>query len=476
MRITSAVALAATAAMVSGLASGQPRADNPTDAGFLVQKIVETMGGEAAVAQVNSTRSVSTRHATTQYGDATISVDQITAYPDRIWMATRAPQFAATTVLTPADSFMITAGAVRELPANTRGEAARTIKLGLVSVAKHAKDPGYRFSVKGTERTGDLETAVLEIVVSGDKATWNVDPSTGRVLRATRTGLGYSGMASETTFEYSDWRTVDGLSVPFRIAQSGSVSAVDEVTSFEINPPIPPGLFDRPSAGKGGPDGTPPPTPTNLSAPTGAYINQRFSVVSPGLAVAVCDTFDSNAFAVNSPTLPIRIENGVAKYSRSDPFESGGFFGKCNGVVAEPLTVGEVVVVAGSKIHGHEFRLRVVSAPHAIRRGVGAFEHASYESGAAELRFKLDDPTNPNGVDSAIKQWLRPTTALPGNTASGIQVPQIREGMSVAAVESTLGAPDLRFDSEGSTTYRYKSMGVVVVFTDGKVSKIVTAH
>jgi hypothetical protein len=48
--------------------------------------------------------------------------------------------------------------------------------------------------------------------------------------------------------------------------------------------------------------------------------------------------------------------------------------------------------------------------------------------------------------------------------------------MSVAAVESTLGAPDLRFDSEGSTTYRYKSMGVVVVFTDGKVSKIVTAH
>lgn len=140
------------------------------------------------------------------------------------------------------------------------------------------------------------------------------------------------------------------------------------------------------------------------------------------------------------------------------------------------MNVGEVVVAAASKVHGHEFRLRIVSAPHAIRRGIGAFEHASRESGAAELRFKLDDPTNPNGVDAAIKQWLRPTTASPGNTASGVQVPEIREGMSVAAVESTLGPPDLRFDSEGSTTYTYKSLGIVVVFTGGSVSKIITAH
>lgn len=303
MKIAPAIALAAVAAIANGLASGQhPRSDNPaSDAESLVRKIVETMGGEAAVAQVNSTRSVSTRHATTRYGDATISVDQITVYPDRIWMTTTAPQFVATTVLTPADSFMITAGAVRELPANTRGEAARTIKLGLISVAKHAKDPEYMFSVKGVEKTGDLGTVVIEIVVDGDKATWNVDPSTGRVLRARRTALGFGGAASETTFEYSDWRSVGGLSVPFRIAQSGSISAVDDVTSLEINPPIPPGLFDRPSAGKGGPDGTPPRTPTNLSAPTGSYTNQRFTVVSPGLAVAVCDTFDSDAFAVNPP-------------------------------------------------------------------------------------------------------------------------------------------------------------------------------
>jgi hypothetical protein len=65
---------------------------------------------------------------------------------------------------------------------------------------------------------------------------------------------------------------------------------------------------------------------------------------------------------------------------------------------------------------------------------------------------------------------------LPGNTASGIQVPQIREGMNMKEVESALGAPDFKFTSEGYTTYRYNSAGVFVVFKDDKVTKIVTGN
>ncbi|HEY1205063.1 MAG: hypothetical protein ABSH46_13960 [Bryobacteraceae bacterium] len=45
--------------------------------------------------------------------------------------------------------------------------------------------------------------------------------------------------------------------------------------------------------------------------------------------------------------------------------------------------------------------------------------------------------------------------------------------MTVAQVEAAIGAPDLKFDSEGSTTYTYKSIGVAVVFKDGIVTKIV---
>ena len=117
------------------------------------------------------------------------------------------------------------------------------------------------------------------------------------------------------------------------------------------------------------------------------FANQHFRVVSAGLAVAVCSTFDPDMFAVNMPTLPNLIENNVARHSTANPFDSGGLFGRCNGVVAEPLSVGEVVTATGFTVHGREFRLRIVSTPHAVRRGIGAFEHTAYESGAAQLRF-----------------------------------------------------------------------------------------
>src|ERR1039458_2781661 len=187
----------------------------------LVNKIVAALGGEAAVARVKSTRLKSTRHAKTADGDAVIAVDRIVDYPDRIWMLRKAPQFEATTVVTPADAFTVTAGIVRDLPAAMRQEAARAIKLGVLAIAQHAQDPAYSFAVKGEENVRGLGTAVLEIAVNGDKAIWNVDPSTGRVLRETRIAIGVAGKPSQTSFEYSDWRVVDGVSVPFRIAESG---------------------------------------------------------------------------------------------------------------------------------------------------------------------------------------------------------------------------------------------------------------
>jgi hypothetical protein len=201
-----------------------------------------------------------------------------------------------------------------------------------------------------------------------------------------------------------------------------------------------------------------------------SFSNQHFIVVSRGLAVAICDTFDSNIFAVAMPTLPIHIENGIATYQLAS-IESGGFFSRCDRMDSDPLQLGEVVMATGSKVHGREFRLRIVSAPHTIHRGIGAFKHTVYESGAAELRFKLRDPRDPEQVQAAVRQWLEPTDKTGGNTASGVEVPEIREGMTPSEVEGVLGPPDLKFLSGAATTYTYKSSGLSVVFVDGKVAR-----
>jgi hypothetical protein len=252
MKIRPAPAFATTALVLCGIAGLGQQSQAEIESRALVSKIVAALGGEAAVARVQSTRLKSTRHAKTADGDGVIAIDRIVEYPDRIWMLRKAPQFEATTVVTPADAFTVTAGTARDLPAAIRQEAARAIKLGVLAIAQHAQDPAYSFAVKGQENVRGLVTEVLEIGVDGDKVIWDVDPSTGRVLRETRIAIGVAGKPSQTSFEYSDWRVVDGVSVPFRIAESGSTTMVDEVISFEINPSFPPALFERPSARAGG--------------------------------------------------------------------------------------------------------------------------------------------------------------------------------------------------------------------------------
>jgi hypothetical protein len=86
---------------------------------------------------------------------------------------------------------------------------------------RDANDLEYKFSLKGLEIIGDLVTTVLEIALKEDKTTWNVNPSTERVLRAIRMARSLTGTATLTAYEYSDWRTVDNVSVLFRIAESG---------------------------------------------------------------------------------------------------------------------------------------------------------------------------------------------------------------------------------------------------------------
>jgi hypothetical protein len=202
----------------------------------------------------------------------------------------------------------------------------------------------------------------------------------------------------------------------------------------------------------------------------GFFVGQRLVVVSEGLAIPICDTFDDNMFAVGMPALTIHIENDVAKYDRHPV---GGLFTMCRGIDTEPLHTSEVVQVKSINIHGREYRMRILSVPHSIQRGLGAYQHTVYEPGTAELRFKLKDPKDSR---RAVRAWLKPTTDLPGNTATGVQVPNIREGMTQAEVEQVIGPPDLKFEASGSTTYTYGKLGIAVIFTGGKVTQISNTH
>ena len=52
----------------------------------------------------------------------------------------------------------------------------------------------------------------------------------------------------QRVIDYSDWRPVDGLTVPFQrsVTEDGQPSATEQIQSYEINPPIDAKLFEKP--------------------------------------------------------------------------------------------------------------------------------------------------------------------------------------------------------------------------------------
>jgi hypothetical protein len=74
-----------------------------------------------------------------------------------------------------------------------------------------------------------------------------INRSSGLVIRQQYSPVGTEGLAVD---EYSDYRTVDGLQVPFKavVRRPGAPLLERVIKKLEYNVALPPGLFSRPSS------------------------------------------------------------------------------------------------------------------------------------------------------------------------------------------------------------------------------------
>jgi hypothetical protein len=117
-----------------------------------------------------------------------------------------------------------------------------------VYVAQHVNDPAFTFTAAGTEKIGDVEAAVVDVGGAVPWIRWYVDPKSGRILRESYKGVGQTGPFQGET-ELSDWRTADGLTLPYlhQNKQNGKDSSTVQYTAIQINPTIDPKLFEKPA-------------------------------------------------------------------------------------------------------------------------------------------------------------------------------------------------------------------------------------
>ena len=156
---------------------------------------------------------------------------------------------AVTLAVAPEGSFMLTPAGPQDMPASRRDDAVKELKSLPLAVAARADDPKVSLRAAGMEKVGDVEAEILEVTVDGSTSRWLVDPKTGHVLRTVSRGSGPAGPAEQVT-DFSDFRTVDGLTWAFKraIKRGGQDAGAVDVIEVQVNPAVDAKEFVKPAA------------------------------------------------------------------------------------------------------------------------------------------------------------------------------------------------------------------------------------
>ncbi len=225
--------------------STKPLASN-AEGKALAAKVAAAMGG---LPKLQSIKTIHVNIAESDGGGPPNPVDVTLAFPDRMHVDVQTPQGSLTIVATPDDAFMSMAGmGTRSMPPAQKNEMLAQLHHDLVYVAQHVDDPAFTFTATGTEKIGDVEAAILDIGGAIPWVRWYIDPKTGYILREKYKAMGQSGPFDGES-NLSDWRTVDGLTMPYKHQnkQNGQETSNAEFKKIDLNPAVDPKLFAKPA-------------------------------------------------------------------------------------------------------------------------------------------------------------------------------------------------------------------------------------
>jgi zinc protease len=212
----------------------------------LAAKVATAMGG---LPKLQSIKAIHVNIDESDSGSPPNPVNVTLAFPDKMHVEVQTPQGALTIVATPDAAFMSMAGmGTRNMPPAQKTEMISQLQHDLVYVAQHADDPAFTFTAAGTEKIGDVDAAILDIGGAIPWLRWYIDPKTGYILREKYKAMGQSGPFDGES-NLSDWRTVDGLTMPYKHQnkQDGKETSNAEFKKIELNPTLDPKLFSKPA-------------------------------------------------------------------------------------------------------------------------------------------------------------------------------------------------------------------------------------
>jgi zinc protease len=229
----------------SGGAAARPAAPAGSNAEgtALFEKVMNWVGGKAAIEAVQSSRMNMAMTMMTPQGNMSAEGTTTIRYPDSMRQEMTLPMGVITTVIAPGVAYANTPMGVQDLPSSRRDAAIADMKTDFFHILRNAANPKYTFSAGGTEKVGDVETRILEITPESGTVRWYVEPATGRLVRTVRTT-----QQGETTTDYSEWQKFGTLQLPTyaTIMRNGEKAGEARVSNVVINPTIEANAFVKP--------------------------------------------------------------------------------------------------------------------------------------------------------------------------------------------------------------------------------------
>ena len=170
-------------------------------------------------------------------------------FPDSLRQEIVRPTFTLTSVITPSESFIVYNNAARPMPEANRTAIFKELYHDPLFLFRARTQPDFKAWLAGSE---DKTLQRLEVELPEFTTTLGIDPATGHVVNQTYRGRGPGGVLGQIEISYSDFRSVEGFSLPFKATATfdgqpfPALSATIE--AITINGQIDPSSFKKPQA------------------------------------------------------------------------------------------------------------------------------------------------------------------------------------------------------------------------------------
>jgi YHS domain-containing protein len=216
----------------------------------LVEKAVEAMGGATRLDGLVSYQEKGSVGGRSPQGVSEIKTSLWLLYPDKIRVERTLSFGTIANVVTRDGGFVVFPRGGNEMLNVQRAAFVKQVESNPLAILRARRNSGFSAVSVGASKVGETSVEQVEVSSGDTRATLGIDPNTGRVLSFAYVGRGNGGAFGKIVQSFSDYRSVGGLTLPFKIVGAFNGEAEPTLTStieaIVVNGDVSPALFERP--------------------------------------------------------------------------------------------------------------------------------------------------------------------------------------------------------------------------------------